>query len=380
MNQLPKKSRIQPCCVRAANSVDAAEAGFCNECGNPLLRCAAFQKCGGLLEANGCCPCCFAPEMHLEADCLRQATIGGSLTIPMNISNASPTKRAVFVEGLWVREGSGEWEKCDLSWELLEAGSAKPVSITASSLDRAGTHRIEIMVALSSRWQWRKEVFAFTTGLEISVEAEKDVVVQQNIHYAADTPQTGATIYAPVRVTSEKNALVADSRSQKLPLTRAGVNERRFGFRGTKDEHIVRRDAQFRWRSFPKFATPSDGMIVTAESLLNFGRSRTKQQDGTTDVRLLAVQQDGTLDEAASREISRDHFCIWIENDRLMLRVNSNSGAWVDGEVYPRGQIVQLNHGSRFSPLKTNQQRLMLGVRFEVEHNDIVAIEITNAT
>ncbi len=375
MSQSKTTARIQPCCVASAHQ---PEAGYCGECGNPLLRCTAFQECGGLLDSSGCCPCCFAPEVHLAADCLKHATVGGSLTIPIIIENASPTGRAMLVKGIWVREGQGEWDECDLSWDRLEAGSQKPVSLTARSLDRPGTHRVEILIALASRWRWQEETFAFSTGLEINVESEKDVVVQQNIHYAPDAPQTGATIVAPVRVTSEQNRRSATkSKTQTLLLTRASVYERNFGLRGTENGLTVKRTAEFRWQSFPKSTSPFNGMLVTSNGFLTFGRSRTKQQDGPTDVRMLVTRPDGSLDEEASQEISRDHFCVWIENDRLMLRANSPNGVWVDGKVCPRGETVKLKHGNQLSPLKTGFDRLTLLVEFEVEHQEVIAVTIS---
>jgi len=375
MNQCKIQTRVQPCCVASAHQ---PKSGFCGECGNPLLRCKAFEECGGLLDSSGCCPCCFAPEVRLAADCLRRAKVGGSLTIPIIIENGSPTGRTKYVKGIWVREGRGDWRECDLPWDRLEAGTRKSVSLTAQSLDRPGTHRVEILIAIASRWQWQEETFVFSTGLEITVEAEQDLVVQQNIHYNADTPQTGATIYAPVRVAAEqKLPQESGTRVQTLALTRANVHERTFGFRGTENGLSVKRTAEFRWNSFPAFTSPARGMIVNANGLLTFGRSRTVQQNGTTDVRLLVTRKDGGVDEEASREISRDHFCVWIENDRLMLRANSNNGVWVDGDVCSRGKIVELTHGSRFSPLKTSFGRLTLLVEFEVEHQEVVALTIS---
>ena len=227
---------------------------------------------------------------------------------------------------------------------------------------------------------WREETVAFSTGFEITIEEGKSLTVQQNIHYAGDAPQTGATIYAPLRVTSDSGSSNAEpgSESQVLQLTRASVYERSLGLRGSDDGRRVLRNSVLRWRGFDD--APADGPIVTTDGLVVLGRSRTKNQGGSTDVRMLIHNPDGSLDEANSRGISRNHCCLWIENDRLMLRAESELGAWCDGHKVLRGKAVELRNGSRFSPSQKNPSLCQIQARFDIEHDQVVGITFSRGS
>jgi len=43
---------VSKCCYQHAVQADAV---FCGDCGKPLLRCMAFEECGGLVRDDGCC-------------------------------------------------------------------------------------------------------------------------------------------------------------------------------------------------------------------------------------------------------------------------------------------------------------------------------------
>jgi len=374
-----------PCCYRSA--LDSASS-FCGDCGGPLLRCAAFDECSGLVDTDGLCSVCIAPELYLDAGAAESASVGGALALPLVVRNAAQVGRPLFLRGLWVREsGGGDWRAIDVAWERLDAGASAPAPVDASSLERSGTHRVEVLIAVASRWRWREEVVAFSATLEVTVEGSDAVSVQQNITYApgsqsdAGAPQTGATIYAPFRMeSSERGAAATTSKPRALELVRAGRLEREFGLRGGRDGVAVPRAARLVWSGFGVGTTPVDGPIVTSGGSLTLGRARSKAAGGPNDVRLLALRSDGpagdTVDEAASRGISRRHLDLWIENDRLMLRVESERGVSVNSVLQPRGSVLALGDGDTFSPLRGEPTGATVRVRFEIHHDVVHAVEL----
>tara|TARA_R110002126_G_scaffold16625_3_gene66309 strand:- start:4553 stop:5683 length:1131 start_codon:yes stop_codon:yes gene_type:complete len=366
---------MQPtCCYRAALDL---EAGFCDGCGKPLLRCAAFEECGGLLDERGACGVCVAPELTLDAGGVRDVKVGGALTLPLLLRNTASIGRPLFVKGMWTREAGGDWETADLPWDRLDAGETAPLSVRAQALDRAGEHQLEIGLALATRWRWREEVLAYTAGLAITVEGDEQLTVQQNITYAGDGQQTG-TIYAPFRFQSEggRRSTILDTKPKVLPLTRASRLERAFGLRGDTSLPTVPRNVRILWDGFVPGSTPSDGPIVTADGLLSLGRARARMAGGANDVRLLAQVHEGPIDQENSRSISRQHFSLCVENDRLVLRVESERGAWVNDHHVARGTSVALKDGDRFSPLPRGQGLLSVNVRFEENHGVVDTVTL----
>ncbi|MCP3915250.1 MAG: FHA domain-containing protein [bacterium] len=365
------------CCHRAALDRTAA---FCDDCGQPLLRCPAFEECGGLLDSDGCCEECVAPELALDADGVRAARVGGALSLPLIVTNASRARRPLFVKGLWTREAGGDWRAVEVPWERLDAGTSAPIAVRAEALERAGVHQLEIALAVATRHQWREEVLAFTTGLALTVEGEEALTVQQNITYAADAPQTGATIYAPLRVQAAESPCAAPAAPKALPLTRASRLERALDLRGYDDGTVVPRTVRVVWRGFGDREAPPAGPIGGSEGLLTLGRSRARVGGGTNDARLLALAGPGDfsgIDEAASRGISRQHFGLCVENARLVLRVESDLGAWINGEQVPRGTSVLLRDGDRFSPIARTRGCLAVRASFESHHGVVETVTLT---
>ncbi|HOZ27183.1 MAG TPA: hypothetical protein PLH23_18055, partial [Hyphomonadaceae bacterium] len=77
--------RISPCCYQHALAKDAV---FCGECGKPLLRCMAYQECGGLVGDDGCCSVCVRPQLFLDKDAVTDVKAGGVLVLPLVFYNA----------------------------------------------------------------------------------------------------------------------------------------------------------------------------------------------------------------------------------------------------------------------------------------------------
>ena len=325
---------------------------------------------------------------------------GGSLRLPLYLVNHSTSAGAglvgsrtqhgkpIYVRSVWVREGKGAWHKQEIAWDRLDAGpkNGKPIDLIVDKLDSVGTHLVQVIIVIQSRHKWRSETFAFSTALNISVEANQDVVIQQNINYSADAAQSGATIYAPFRV-SEKDL---KGQSSKLTtsdceqvLVHAGLFEREQNIRGMDDGLLIKRNATFFWRGFEALHTPEPGPINSPESLLIFGRDRTRRQpnredgpENSNDVRLLVYGRDDQLDQTASMEISREHFCLFIANNRLRMRVTSENGASADGIKLEKGEVMTLKHNSCISPFQNQTRRLEIGIGFEVEHGEVIAVNV----
>jgi hypothetical protein len=104
---LPPRTRDQ-CCY--ASAVDA-DATFCAVCGKPLMRCMAFEECGGLVDDVGLCTVCVAPHVQLTPGAMVNAPIGGEVALPFDLANLSSVGRPLYVTGLWSREGRDDWRR-----------------------------------------------------------------------------------------------------------------------------------------------------------------------------------------------------------------------------------------------------------------------------
>jgi predicted component of type VI protein secretion system len=93
------------------------------------------------------------------------------------------------------------------------------------------------------------------------------------------------------------------------------------------------------------------------------------------DVRLL-ISSDGNIDEEASVNISRRHFQLYIENDRLILRVGSQNGLKLNDEAYRRGRTVALKDGDVIHPLVRAPDAVSLRVQFESQHDEVNRITL----
>ena len=359
----------KPCCYRSALGLDQ---GFCGECGRPLLRCSAFEECSGLLDDDGRCGICVAPELWLDAGAQVGARAGGALSLPLVFRNASQVARPLFLHSLHLRQGDADWQAVQVPWDRLDAQSSAATPVTLDLRERAGTQHIDLLMVVATRWRWREELFAFNSGLEVKVESDQALSVQQNITYAADAPQTGATIYAPLRMeNSAKQQTPTSDAPRPMELVRAGRMEREFGLRSGPRGVTVPRKVQLEWKGWHAGQVPPDGPIVAEEGLLILGRSRTKIAGGSGDVRLLARNPAGEVDENSSLAISRRHLGLYIENDRLMLRVESERGAWINSQRLDRGCAQAIGDGDVVSTQRSALPGACLKVRF-LAHHDVV--------
>ena len=364
------ETNIKSCCLGtiAANS----DAGFCGSCGTVLFRCPAFEDCGGWIGRDGVCQACVSPVLDIDPSAVKDAQVGSVLTLPLMLQNASPSGRPFFVTGLWVRTGDEDRRATELLWERLDAGATAPMPIRTSVLAQSGTHRIEIAFVVETRFRWRTESYLFASSLEVSVEGDRSSTVHQTINLTADTIEPGATVYAPVR--HQGDADVGSATKVDMQIVHAERLELEMGLRGVDKAWRVPRGVHLRWRGFADGEAPRDGRIVSGDAVLAIGRTRTKQQSGTGDVRLLARDGDA-IDEDRSLMISRRHCDLFIQNDRLMLRAESDAGVLVDDIYLSRGDVAVIRSGAVVAPLKDMTNAVAL--RFDVKCQHGLAEDVT---
>ncbi len=362
---LPPRSQRE-CCYAAALDENAT---YCGECGKPLIRCMAAEECGGLLDDSGLCTICVAPHLQIDAGALTAARVGGAVALPVSIANLSAVGRPLFVTALWSREGNGPWREESLSWEKLGSGESRPATITVNEITRSGAHGVQILVAVASRWRWRQEAFAFSSQLSLSVEdnaSENGPVV----NIGGESAGHGNLVYISGK-TDKDNGLTRATEALQLRMVRAEKEERRLGLRGIDENHWVPRNAEIAWQGFDKPEAPAKGPILTTDGVLAAGRSRTRKQDGLGDIRLLVPAEGGAADEELSRLISRRHFELYIESDRLTLRITGSGGIRVNGTAFGEGKTVILNDGDLISPIVAAPDAMTLKVNFQSEYGRV---------
>lgn len=368
----PPKPTQKECCYAAALEDDAT---FCEDCGKPLIRCMAAEQCRGLLDDHGLCTICVQPMVQVDAGAVSVARVGDAVALPLTIVNASAAGRPLLVTGLWVREGGiGEWHKVQLGWERVGPGEARHAKIVAREITQTGNHNVELRIAVSNHYQWRKECYVFKTDLVLTI-APKKPASGPVVNIGGESAGDHNVVYIssgsePATQTEKTDAVVG------LDLSRVEIVERDFALRGISPALYVPRNVRLIWSGFPPMETPHDGPVTTRDGLLKMGRSRSVRDGGLMDVRLLAETPAGEVDGALSVTMSRHHFELYVECDRLMLRVVSDKGLRVNGEGYSRDEKVMLEDGAIISPLAKHPDALSIRVRFHVEHKCVRQITL----
>lgn len=357
------------CCYRSAVSEDAT---WCEECGKPLIRCMAFEECGGLLSDTGLCTVCVAPHLQMDAGALTAVRVGGSVALPMTVTNNSAIGRPLFITNLWSREGKSDWREVALGWERLEQGETRSATVTADQIEQTGAHSIQILIALASRWRWRQECYAFLSQMSLQIEGDKTSAAPV-VNIGGQSAGHGNTVYIsgqPEKANTPQRLIEAND----LNLVRAEKEERRLGLRGLDAKNWLPRRAQFVWQGFASIDTPASSPVLTPDGILSFGRSRAGKGEGHGDVRLLIETSSGQIDEDLSRLLSRRHFEIYIECDRLVLRVNSHAGVRVNDKAFGAGKTISLRDGDVIHPLVKSPAALSLKVEFQTEYGRVSTV------
>lgn len=372
-----KDTNRQACCM--ATALEDRSATYCLECGKPLLRCMAFQECGGIVDDTGLCPVCVRPHLQITPGASLRAPVGGTVSVPFDLVNASGVDRPLFIKGLWSREessGASEWREERLGWEKLLSGERAAASVTARELGKPGSKTIEIMFTVATQWRTRQEHFAFSTRLLLDIPAESHES-GPTIQISSENQMNGNIIQLHEREQRSENegkiVEVLDMRIRRLDK-----EERELGLRGNEDGTRVPRSTRFEFTGFLPDRAPSQTTpIITPDAMLVFGRAPTREHGGDADVRLLVVDEQGEIDEAASRQISRRHFEVYIENERPMLRVAGQNGVRVNGKAFGPDKIVMLHDGDVIAPLVADPDHAQLHLRFRREIERIAGILVT---
>ena len=361
------------CCLRTVGA--DRNASFCEECGQPLARCMAFQECGGLVGEDGLCEVCVAPHLQIIPGATMKAPVGGSVALPFDLYNASTVDRPLLVTSLWSRE-KGDWRQERLGWEQLDPGARAPASVTAREFDRAGLHEVEIMWTVATRWRTREENFAFSTRVLLTIADDHDdagPVVQ----ISSENEMNGNVIQITDnsgRGTRDEGKVVS---AIDMNIQRLDREERRLGLRGIGGDLRIPRSATLCFLGYGQKEAPPSGLpVLTEDAMLVFGRSRTRLDGGEGDVRLLVTNDDGAVVEDLSQMISRRHFELYVANDRLMLHVSGSNGLRINGEALGVDKVVQLNDGDVIAPLVKAPDALALTVRFAREFDQVCTVTL----
>ncbi|QUL36756.1 FHA domain-containing protein [Erythrobacter sp. JK5] len=355
----------------------AADAGgqWCGECGQPLVRCMAFAECGGLVGADGQCQVCVGPKLIIEPGATMHAPVGGSVALPFALMNASARDRPLFVTGLWSRE-AGDWRKERLGWEELGPQERAPASVIAREIDKPGMHEIEIMFAVATRYKQREERFAFSTRVLLTVQGESSSS-GPTIQISSENEMNGNVIQIHDNTAGSEEGSGKVIEAIDMNVVRLDREESTLGLRGMQGKYHVRRSAEFHFEGFPEDDhVPSGLPIMTPDGLLAFGRERSREKGGASDVRILATAPEGRVDNELSLLISRRHFDVFVENDCLVLRVRGRNGLQVNGKVLATEERVPLQDGDTIEPVRDHPEMLALKVRFDREHSRVTGVRI----
>lgn len=354
---------VRPCCYQ--QSLDAS-ASFCGDCGSVLLRCMATADCKGLVNEDGFCSICVAPQLYLDKGAVREVRVGGAVVLPLLFRNAAPAGRPIFISNLCLREGRGDRRLQELPWERLESGVALPWSAQSSSMEHTGRMKLEISFQVATRYRWRQERFLFVAELDIEAAAGGSIVINQNIH--ADN---GATAFAPIRLSPQSDESSASLEPVPLVLVRADALERAEGIRGERGGAVVSRAARLIWKGFAPSEAPSDGPIMSTDGLLALGRAPARKQGGTSDVQLLVRDSDGNLDETSSGRISRHHADLFMQDGRLLLHAAGQTGLCLGDRIIERNSVTALKDGDVIRVLPREPGAISLTVSMKA-HNGVV--------
>lgn len=370
-------SQAADCCRASAVN---AEAAFCDDCGKPIRRCMAAAECGGVLDAAGLCSVCVQPEFLLDAGAATTVRVGGKLALPLIIRNASQIGRPLFITSLWISEDDEPPRAITLPFQRLEPNDQASVGVRTGILDHAGMHQVDLLIGVSTRYQWLEEEYIFSSSIIFPVESDAKDGPSTTVVVNAETVGAGFTVYNPTRIEQER-ASGQGGAVQPIPLqkVRADAAERNYHVRGYKNGTVIARDVAFEWKGFAADDVPFADLPLAQNGLLSFGRNGTQIESGANDV-CLKVDGPNGLNKDATLQISRHHFTLYLSNGRLMLRVDSQFGLRVNGDAYGRTKTVEINDGDVISPLRKSPDALSLAVSFEANGPSVNRIVVRRAS
>ena len=350
------------CCYRSALD---QEAGFCEECGTPLMRCIAHSECGGLVGPEGPCPNCVAPELLLDRGAVTRAGVGHSLALPLVLRNAAVLPRTLWVEGIHARRGEEPFRPVPLPWQRIDHGGERAFGVETGALDRGGTAAVDIAIAMGTRHRGYAETYLFGTAVSVGAADREATTITQNFDLSGSTGglvnirENAAAVLSPDGASTER---------EPLALTRYERFEREFGLRGYADGRHVPRLVEFRLHGFPERHAPRRARIG-ARGALVMGRyprrwHATDNPDPSDVVLRVTDPATGRTDPEASRTVSRRHLDVMVLNERLYLHVRGANGVAVNGEPVAAASLHALEDGDVVHPVPRDPAALALTFRF----------------
>ncbi len=359
------------CCpASAANPV----ARFCSECRHPLLRCAAFAECGGLVAPTGHCGRCVAPVLLISNDTPLKSQRGDQLSIPFAFRNASAARRSLWVKRI-VHVGDEATEPVPLAFDKVSAGDERTFHVGTAPLDASGQRTIRLMLVVASRVAGVEDEYAFKADVHVAVAATD---AQQTNNYIQIG--TGAMMH---RVGEQSAAAQAPAGGPvSVTLERAERYELTEGIRGYQATNLrVPRDVPFTFNGFRAADRPDNPATLVAEGRFSCGRNRRGPASDpgaiVNDLCLRAFAPDGQVDEPATLAISRHHFDLLVVNDRLCVQVAASKGLQIGNREVTGGQLVPLVSGDRIVPIPDHPEKLALHVVFSTVLDTVTGVTVT---
>ncbi len=230
----------------------------------------------------------------------------------------------------------------------------------------------------------REEAFAFRSNLELDIEQGGSVVINQTINAGGQGSGLGGAVNAPIRIEAAPDGGDRQDRrteASQLGLTRADVFEKTSGVRGYTSGPLkgatIQRNAVISWKGFAKAEAPASRPITTDDALICAGRSTLKEAGGDADVRLLARDDEGEINEELSRAISRRHINFFLQNGRLFIQAAGESGVVIGDRRVQRDGIEPVDQDEIIHVLPKHPDALALQVRMRANFGEIEDITIT---
>jgi len=378
-------SPYKTCCPEAARQPAYA---LCDECGHVLLRCIGYEDCQTLVEPKSHCHTCVQPQLSLDTSSMPVPMVGDRLALNFVFANPAASRQPLRCEAVEAFI-NGTATPVDLAWNEVEAGGERRFSVSTPPLEHGGQFALRLLLTVATRHKDREEIYMFETLGQVGVErvggqVAPQIVISGNVSDNALINIAG--LGGQDANTSPKMANGAAEPRIASKLQRADGLERVRGLRGHGAAGPrVLRDVRFRFSGFRAEECPPADAVLGAKGLLTCGRAEQRfnatENPEPNDIVLRIYEADGqTLDETASRQISRRHFDILVMNDRLCLRVQSLQGLEVSGTHAARGALVTLADGDLIVPRPELRDRLALRVRFNGHHGDIETVELVRVT
>ncbi len=367
----------QACCFAAA--IDK-ETAFCNGCGRPLFRCAAFDACRNLVNPFDFCASCLRPEGFIDKDVHLQAKVGEVTTLGFRLRNASPAQRSLSVLGVLKSEGRGNSEPVPLQWEKIDPGQERPFSVVTEPLQSGGAHRLQLMLILATRFAELEEHYVFTGEvlIKVSTGSAPTQIVQNFDLSNSDFGTAGMVVANPNLQYRDERPTSGSSPQERLNLDRAERFELERGYRGYAASGLrVPRNVRFEYAGFPAGDAPFSGPLIGHRPLLRCGRDSRRfdaERNPQPNDLCLRAYEGGRLDADTSGILSR-HLCDFIlQNDRLYVRSHAEQRLGLNAAPMSRGELRVVEDGDRFTLPAMHAKAFEVGVRFSVSSSVVDTI------